>query len=49
MVEIDEGELRSIRWPDSRFEVVRTDGPHDLVLVDRDRAAPALGHLRRSA
>ena len=46
MVEIDEGELRVIRWPDSRFEVVRTDGPHDLVLADRDRAPPALGHLR---
>jgi hypothetical protein len=33
MVEIDEGELRVIRWPDSRFEVVRTDGPHDLVIA----------------
>ena len=45
MVEIEEGELRVIRWPDSRFEVVRTDGPHDLVIVDRDRAPPALGDL----
>lgn len=33
MVEIDEGELRSIHWPDGRFDVVRGVGPHDLVLV----------------
>lgn len=33
MVVIDEGELRSIRWPDNRFDVVRGVGPHDLVLV----------------
>jgi hypothetical protein len=33
MVEIDEGELRIIRWPDSRFDVVRGDGAHDLVLA----------------
>jgi PAC2 family protein len=32
MVEIDEGEFRVIRWPDSRFDVVRGAGPHDLVL-----------------
>ena len=33
MVEIDDGELRFIRWPDSRFDVVRDVGPHDLVVA----------------
>ena len=33
MVEIDDGELRFIRWPDSRFAVVRGVGPHDLVVA----------------
>jgi hypothetical protein len=33
MVEIDDGELRVIRWPVTRFDVVRNGGPHDLVVV----------------
>ena len=33
IVEIDEAELRVVRWPDSTFDVVRTDGAHDLVLA----------------
>ena len=33
MVEIDDGEVRVIRWPESRFDVVRGVGAHDLVLA----------------
>jgi hypothetical protein len=31
-VEIDEGEIRIIRWPENRFDVVRGLGGRDLVV-----------------
>jgi hypothetical protein len=33
MVEIDEGEMRVIHWPDNRFDVVRGMGRRDLVVL----------------
>jgi proteasome assembly chaperone (PAC2) family protein len=33
MVEIDEGELRVITWPSNDFDVVRTGGSRDLVVL----------------
>jgi hypothetical protein len=32
-VEVDEGEVRVIRWPENRFDVVRTSGSRDLVVL----------------
>ena len=32
-VEIDEGEMRVIRWPENRFDVVRGLGGRDLVVL----------------
>jgi hypothetical protein len=33
MVEIEDGEIRVIRWPENRFDVYRSAGARDLVLL----------------
>jgi glutaconate CoA-transferase subunit B len=33
LVEITDGDIRQIQWPSNAFRVVRTGGPHDLVVL----------------